>query len=310
MNSNFKILLDKEIIKILIGDTKLKSFTICEEKLMPYLSGPQLCKISTKFGIPEVYEYNSKNNPPKSRSIYMINMINHCIDKGTINKLLQFMFGKEQFNDLNKSNNISLMANEYNERIYKTIDEINKILYIKNYYLSYDGNSFKLKRNDENEKIEVQPLDINIKDIDYVKRKLEECSEELSHGRFDNVITYCRTILEEILIDILEREGTPAKDIPRGDILKQYKLVASLLNINTDITLDENINRISQSLFTIVNTIAELRNSQSSSHGVGSRREILNQEYTTLVFNVTKAILDFVMSKSSSITINPNEVNL
>lgn len=61
-NPEYELLLIKEIAAILYGDTKLGNLQIGGNETeimvsMPYLSGPKLCEISTKFGLPVSYSW-------------------------------------------------------------------------------------------------------------------------------------------------------------------------------------------------------------------------------------------------------------
>ena len=59
MNSNFSLLRKKEIIEILDGDTQIEENDEIRIS-MPYLSGPDLCELSQKFGCFQEYYRNAK----------------------------------------------------------------------------------------------------------------------------------------------------------------------------------------------------------------------------------------------------------
>lgn len=94
--NQFELLRDKEIISILDGDKKYGTLKIDGEDsgieiTMPYLSGPILCDISTKFGLPVSYTWNGAN---QSRWIYLSNLLEHCIQNDRVSDLLSFLFSK------------------------------------------------------------------------------------------------------------------------------------------------------------------------------------------------------------------------
>ena len=57
----FSLLRDKTIIAILDGDTKFEDYIFESGSTikisMPYLSGPDLCSLSTLFGLPATYSW-------------------------------------------------------------------------------------------------------------------------------------------------------------------------------------------------------------------------------------------------------------
>ena len=293
INNNYKLLLDKQIITILDGDVKRQDF-IDTLNLMPYLSGPDLCRISTKFGLIEVYEPNSKDNPPKSRWQYLYNLINHCIKNNTINKLLQFLFSKVQFKDLNKNYSVINMEEEYWDRVHQTIEEINKILYIKDYYMYMQDNNFYINSMIEEKNMEIEAVHIDTIDIQYVKKKIIECEEDIKAEKYDSVITKCRTVLEEVFIYILEKNNVIVNC--KGDITKLYKEVTQILGLTTSNKKEQYNNRINSALITLVQTIGETRNNLSDSYGVGSERQQLDQATVNLMINATKTLSEFILA--------------
>ena len=57
INMSFELLRNRKIIDVLIGDTK-----VYQEYRMPYYSGPQLCELSTSFGLPQSYAFCLPSN--------------------------------------------------------------------------------------------------------------------------------------------------------------------------------------------------------------------------------------------------------
>lgn len=76
MNANYDLLRNKEIIAILDGDTQLEENN--EIRIaMPYLSGPDLCELSQKFGCYQEYHWGNNNKPNLSRWQYMDNLLKY-----------------------------------------------------------------------------------------------------------------------------------------------------------------------------------------------------------------------------------------
>ena len=83
-NNDFELLKQKEIINILIGDTK---YGENEEISMPYLSGPILCEISTIFGF-AVDCFETRH----SRWVYLYDLLEYCIKNEKVSDLLLYIF--------------------------------------------------------------------------------------------------------------------------------------------------------------------------------------------------------------------------
>lgn len=49
---DFSLLINRKIIDVLIGDVKLYG-----EFSLPYMSGPELCQVSTTFGLARTYPW-------------------------------------------------------------------------------------------------------------------------------------------------------------------------------------------------------------------------------------------------------------
>ena len=62
MNSNYELLKSKEILAILDGDTIIEEIDESNKIKMPYLSGPQLCELSQKFGCYQEYYWGTKQS--------------------------------------------------------------------------------------------------------------------------------------------------------------------------------------------------------------------------------------------------------
>ena len=97
--SKFELLREKSILAILDGDTDFGPLeingTVSNIKVsMPYLSGPVLCDVSNRFGLPVSYGWNGG---AQSRWAYMDDLLAHCIQNGRESDLLSFLFSKGQF---------------------------------------------------------------------------------------------------------------------------------------------------------------------------------------------------------------------
>lgn len=81
-----------------------------------------------------------------------------------------------------------------------------------------------------------------------------------------------------------------------GDISKLYGQVKTLYSMHTDKNLDKRINTLLSGLEKILSAIAEMRNKESDSHGVGNRRIGISDYHTRLFVNAAIAMADFILS--------------
>ena len=112
MNNPFSLLRNKEIIAILDGDTKygdykFEDFTTITIS-MPYLSGSDLCALSSLFGLPATYSWNGG---ALSRWQYLDNLLEYCIKNNKCSSLLAHMFSLNQFSKMLRGHS----NNEINE---------------------------------------------------------------------------------------------------------------------------------------------------------------------------------------------------
>ncbi len=94
--SKFELLRVKSILAILDGDTDFGNLEIDGEESdikisMPYLSGPMLCDLSTRFGLPATYGWNGG---AQSRWAYLDDLLEYAIQNGRESDLLAAFFSK------------------------------------------------------------------------------------------------------------------------------------------------------------------------------------------------------------------------
>lgn len=99
--NKFELLRVKSILAILDGDTDFGNLKVDGEDSnikisMPYLSGPMLCDLSTRFGLPASYRWNGG---AQSRWAYLDNLMEYAIKNSRESDLLATLFSKGQFID-------------------------------------------------------------------------------------------------------------------------------------------------------------------------------------------------------------------
>lgn len=290
--NNFELLRQRSIIDILIGDTNLDDSNSCQIK-MPYLSGPVLVEISNHFGLAAQYNWSGG---ALSRWCYMDALIQHCIENETIQDLLSFLFSKAQFSELLSGLSIEKIDQCYRTITMKAFAAINGQLYFGNHVLCLEGSMFVVHSIGTTVVVQT-PVLANV-DRDYIKDIAERATEDINQGHLDSAITKARTVLEETFCYVIERKGI--EPACQGDIGKLYGQVKDLYNMHGDKTMDKRINILLSGLEKIVASIAEMRNENSDSHGVGSKRIAINDYHARLMVNASTAMADFILSVSNN----------
>lgn len=285
----FLTLNQRKIIDILIGDT------IFEEKQdyrvqMPYLTGTDLCSLSTKFGLSALYPMGGG---ALSRWMYMQNLLNHTTDKCTTSNLLKNMFDLSNFRDVLKE----ITEKEDIKIAHKCIVEkvvcgINNELFFSKKELYTDGHDFYIFEINSPRIIEKKKLDIiNVPYIHELSRRIEN---DIVSENYDSVITKSRTMIEEVLLYIIEQRGIEGKF--SGDILKMYSAVKDGLGMRQDSKKDQRINMMLSGLEKIIQSIAEMRNAQSDAHGAGKNRVSIRKHEAQLTANCAITFSEYIFS--------------
>lgn len=296
MNKNYDLLRSKDIIAILDGDSQIEEIDGIRIA-MPYLSGPMLCELSQKFGCYQEYYWGNSSKPNLSRWQYMDNILKYVIKENKVSQLLSYMMEKERFSDsLRKLNTVSDIEKMYKYIIQKVIDQINSILYFGGHELVIINNQFIVKNIDE--KINIDIPNINVVNRDYIKDLSERAMKDIDEGNLDSAITKSRTILEETFCYAIEIKGEEHSD--NGDIGKLYKQVKDLYSMHANKDMDKRVNKLLSGLENIVQSIAEMRNNGSDSHGLGSKRVNIADYHARLAVNSSTTMAEFILSVSQN----------
>ena len=296
MNNNYNLLRSKDIIAILDGDFQIEEVDGIRIA-MPYLSGPMLCELSQKFGYYQEYYWGNSSKPNLSRWQYMDNTLEYVIKENKTSQLLSYMMEKERFSDsLRNLNNVNDIEKMYKYIIKKVIDQINSILYFGGHELVIINNQYIIKNIDE--KINIDVPNINIVDRDYIKDLSERAMKDIDEGNLDSAITKSRTILEETFCYAIEIKGEEPSD--SGDIGKLYKQVKDLYNMHANKDMDKRVNKLLSGLENIVQSIAEMRNNGSDSHGLGNKRVNISDCHARLAVNSSTTMAEFILSVSQN----------
>ncbi|MDR1417887.1 MAG: abortive infection family protein [Endomicrobium sp.] len=113
-------------------------------------------------------------------------------------------------------------------------------------------------------------------------------------GHYDSALAKARTLVEEVFIYVIEKKGENPSE--KGDIHKLYGQVKNLYEMHQGKNVDLRINTLLSGLEKIIDSIAQMRNEQSDSHGIGSRRLNLNDYHARLFVNLAMILADFILS--------------
>ena len=293
MNNPFSLLRNKEIIAILDGDTKYGDYKFEDcttiKISMPYLSGADLCALSTLFGLPVTYSWNGGT---LSRWQYLDNLLEYCIKNNKCSSLLAHMFSLNQFSKMLNGHSANEINSAHEIIISTVIEKINGLLLFDGNELTVIGEYFVVQPIGS--KIEIVAPTIKTIDREYIKSISARAIRDIEQKDFDSAITKSRTLLEETFCYVIEKKNE--KPSESGDIGKLYKQVRTLYNMHTDANVDRRINTLLSGLSSIVSSIAEMRNKDSDAHGVGAKRIAIEAHHARLFLNTAVAMADFILS--------------
>ena len=277
-----KILINRNIINILIGDEK-----VCEEYRLPYLSGPDLCALSTEFGLQKSYSWNGGG---VSRWVYMQDLMTYLEKQGRLFELFSRLFDRQYFKELSKLTSPELVTSTYNSIVDCAIKRINANLILAKKELRVHKGQFTLT-DAGTEPVFIAPK-VKVVDRQYIRELPERIKDDLEHKDYDSVITKSRTLLEEVLIFIIER-FTKERYKSNGDLVKIYQETTDLLNMRQKGDWDKRVNELLGGMHKIVSAIASMRNLNSDAHGAGAGRINIREREALLAANSSMMLAEY-----------------
>ena len=251
---------------------------------MPYYTENQLADICINFGY--------TNFTSGSRWCYVEGLLNFAIENNRCNELFCYFFNEERFENLRDLPTMEEIDSVYQDIVSAAIKYINSCIKLTRQELVYMGGRFYIVATGKAPVIESPKLDIL--GLPYVRGLQERCKGDFLAGNYDSVITKSRTMMEEILVKILESNSHP--EIPKGDIVKQYNEVKKLYGMRQSKGYDGRVNSLLSGLETIVQSIAEMRNANSDAHGVGKRRISIREHEARLIMNSSIVFCEYMIS--------------
>ncbi|MBQ7221980.1 MAG: abortive infection family protein [Bacteroidales bacterium] len=281
---DYSLLINKQIIGILIVDTK-----VYNNYSLPYLSGPQLCDLSTSFGLTITYEWG-RDAHNKSRWEYMQDLLTFLNEQGRVPELLSFIMQKKRFDKITGISSVEQFNELYESIIKGAIDAINVQLIFSKVELRFANKKFFLVNVDEEIILDIPILDRI--SPQYIKELPDRIKNDLDNNDYDSVITKSRTLLEEVMIYIIEEKtGNPYSS--NGKLEKIYQDATTQLNMQRRGDWDKRINDLLGGLHRIISAISSMRNIGGDAHGVGTSRVSIQKHEALLVYNASMLLAQY-----------------
>lgn len=286
-------LASKEIVELFLGDKEINMYIdeVYVRYSMPTLTHSDINSLAPTFGINNIDTVNTYNRTDK-----MSWLIKQCYDLNKENKLLEYFLDKKRYISNNREDFYVYEPDELEENINKEItaylNYINTFLYYCDKKLIRINNKYKFIELVEDVQV-ISDIDSHIS-LEYVRNFPFRLKDNLDSGNYDTVITQSRTLIEEVYIHILEYSDEDYKSA-KGNLKRLNAMVKNYLNMKTDKEYDKRINQLLSGLNNINDAIGDMRNENSDSHGVGSKRIQVNRREARLIMNSAITLCDYVL---------------
>lgn len=270
---------------MLIGDVDLLN-----GYRMPYMSGPDLCELCTQFGLPMTYTWGGQN---MSRWMYMDKLLGYLNKQDRVHELLADLFTLGRFKELNSLGDIDKVTETHRGLVQCALNSINAALLIAKKELRLVNNRYVLAGIGE--RVVINTPKVNVVTQQYIRDLPNRIKEDLANKDYDSVITKSRTLLEEVLIYIIEKL-TMERYKSKGDLVKIYQEATGLLNMRQRSEWDTRVNELLGGLHKMVNAISSMRNINSDAHGAGSGRIEIKEREALLAAQSAMMLAEYWLS--------------
>lgn len=282
---DFSLLINKDIINILIGDVNVfGSYTL------PHLKGPVLCNLCTQFGLTRTYQWGGVNS---SRWVYMNDLLEFLNKQDRVGELLSYLMDMSQFSELNSLGDLDKIKETYKGIVEGAVRAINSHLLIARKEVRIVQNKFIIATIGE--EVSFETPKVKVVTSEYIKELPSRIKEDLANKDYDSVITKSRTLLEEVLIYIIEKM-TFERYKSDGKLITIYKDATDLLNMRQRTEWDRRVNELLGGLHKVVDAVSSMRNMNSDAHGAGSSRINIKKREALLVANSSMMLAEYWLS--------------
>lgn len=242
----------------------------------PYRSGPQLVKFFNQFGARDVYP--SGGGFP-TRRIYAQDKVRELNGSASLKEVIAKALDPREFAKAERS-------------IADAVTQVNENLKYEGFEVAQDGHFFKVRelvagrvKLDASARVPDALTQLTIDE------NIRKCETKLSEGDFSGAITNARSLIEGVLIGI-EKDLNPAALGYDGDLVKLYKRVQKLLNLEPDRKdISDPLRQILTGLTSVVNGLAAMRNKMSDAHAATYRP---NRHHAKLAVYAATTLADFL----------------
>ena len=286
---DFSLLRTKPIIKVLIGDVELFN-----GYRLPYMTGSDLCELSTRFGLQMTYIWGGQN---MSRWMYMNHLLDFLNKQDRVHELFAYLFNLSRFQVLNSLGDIDKVTETHKALVQSALNAINAELLIAKKELRLVNQRYVLANIGE--KVVINTPKVNVVSQQYIRELPNRIKEDLANKDYDSVITKSRTILEEVLIYIIEKLTMECYK-SNGDLVKIYQDATELLNMRQKKDWDKRINELLGGMHKMVSAISSMRNINSDAHGAGSGRIKIKEREALLTAQSSMILAEYWLSVYNS----------
>ena len=223
----------------------------------------------------------------------MQDLLKYLNSQGRIPELLAYIIQQGRFENLTGIGDIHKVDETYKAIIKGMLDAINAQLVIARVELRLINKQFVMAGiGDE---VVIETPKVKIITSQYIRELPERIQDDIENKEYDSVITKSRTLLEEVLIFIIEKM-TFERYKSNGDLVKIYQDATELLNMRQKGDWDRRVNELLGGLHKLVSAISSMRNMNSDAHGAGLSRINIKKREALLVAHSSMMLAEYWLS--------------
>lgn len=210
-----------------------------------------------------------------------------------IPELLSYLFQMERFDNLTSLGDPQKVKDTYTAIMKGAINSINAILLIAGKELRIASGTFAMA--DLGQEIVFETPKVKVITSQYIRELPERIKDDIESNDYDSVITKSRTLIEEVLIFIIEHL-THERYKSNGDLNKIYQETTDLLNMRQNSEWDKRINELLGGLHKLISAISSMRNMNSDAHGAGASRIQIKKREALLAAHSSMMVAEYLLS--------------
>ena len=246
-----------------------------DEGLSPYRSGPKLVELFNEYGTNDTY---GRGFP--SRWMYAEESLRTLNGTDGLSAVVCHVFDPREF-----------MDSEH--ELEPALEFVNKRFEYDGYQVAIERGKAKLRDVDGAAVQFSSPYGDGSNDAHaFIDEQIEKSEQKTLDGDYDGAITNARSLLEGIMRDIEIALDSDAPQKYDGDMVKLYKRVQKVLNLEPSRRdIDSPLKQVLSGLNSIISGVAAIRNRMSDAH-VRSYKP--SKHHAVLVVNSAKTMANFL----------------